>query len=211
MILKNVVFLLVMLKICLAFGQKLEARKSIMIDVGHGGTDSGAVGIYGILEKDVVLDIALEIMRLNKTIFDERYELYLTRYRDTFVRLTDRGRLTKVLNADLFVSLHCNAASSNAKGMEVYVYYFQKPYLLESIALGLSIVNESTKKLGFYNRGIKFANFQVLRETAAFCPAVLVEMGFLTQNDESGYFLNAENIKAMALAVLFGIYNYFDK
>ena len=66
--LKNVVFLLAMLKMCLLFGQNLDVPKRIVIDVGHGGKDSGAIGINGIKEKDVVLDIALEISRLNETI-----------------------------------------------------------------------------------------------------------------------------------------------
>ncbi|MEZ4780639.1 MAG: N-acetylmuramoyl-L-alanine amidase [Flavobacteriaceae bacterium] len=63
-------------------------------------------------------------------------------------------------------------------------------------------------KLGFKERGVKFANFQVLRETIANCPSVLVEMGFMTHVDEADYYLRSKNIRAMALAILMGLYNY---
>lgn len=206
--LKNVVFLLAMLKMCFLFGQNFDARKRIIIDVGHGGKDSGAIGINGIQEKDVVLNIAKEIIRLNKTILDDKLDIYLTRYCDTFIALSDRSRLAKVLNTDVSVSLHCNASPYNSKGIEVYVHDSQKLNIRQSIALGLSVINESYSKLGFEKRGVKFADFQVLRKIIDFCPSVLVEMGFVTNTDEANYFLKPSNISAMALAILVGIYNY---
>jgi N-acetylmuramoyl-L-alanine amidase len=185
-----------------------------VIDVGHGGKDPGAICINDIQEKDVVLNIAREIIRLNKTILDGKFDIYLTRYRDTFVSLAGRARLTRTLKAGAFLSLHCNASKSipqngkaGSKGMEVYVHNSKNLNTKESISLGLAILNESTQKLGFKKRGVKFANFQVLRETTAFCPAILVELGFITNTDEAGYFLKSKNIKAMALAILFGIKN----
>lgn len=202
---KNVVFLLMLLKMCIIFGQ----NKRIVIDVGHGGKDSGAIGINGIQEKDVVLNIAKEIIRLNKTILDEKFDMYLTRYRDTFVSLSDRGRLARILKSDVFVSIHCNAAKTVGRGMEVYVHNSDLSNIEESIVLSLSIVNESTQKLGFKKRGVKFANFQVLREIT-FCPSVLIEMGFVTNHDEANYFLKPENIRAMALAILLGLHNYLN-
>jgi N-acetylmuramoyl-L-alanine amidase len=209
--LKNVVFLLAMLKMCFLFSQNFDALKRIIIDVGHGGKDSGAIGINGIQEKDVALNIAKEIIRLNKTILNDKLDIYLTRYSDTFIALSDRSRLAKVLTANVFVSLHCNASQSRSKGIEVYVHDPEKLHIKESIALGLSILNESSSKLGFEKRGVKFADFQVLRETIDFCPAILIELGFVTNNDEAYYFLKPKNIKAMALAILVGIYNYLGE
>lgn len=206
--LKNVVFLLVMLKICLLFGQNFDARKRIVIDVGHGGKDSGAIGINGIQEKDVVLNVAKEIIRLNKSILDDRMDIYLTRYSDTFIALSDRSRLAKALTANVFVSLHCNASPTYSKGIEVYVHNSEKLNIRQSIALGLSVINESYSKLGFEKRGVKFADFQVLREMTNFCPSVLAELGFVTNVNEADYFLKPENIRAMALAILEGIFNY---
>ena len=65
-VLKNVSFVILFLKMCVIFGQETDAQKRIVIDVGHGGKDSGAIGINGIQEKDVVLSIANAILKLNK-------------------------------------------------------------------------------------------------------------------------------------------------
>tara|TARA_R110002049_G_scaffold309137_2_gene517479 strand:- start:330 stop:1031 length:702 start_codon:yes stop_codon:yes gene_type:complete len=212
--LKNVVFLLVLLKMCITFGQNLDTKKRIVIDVGHGGKDPGAIGINNIQEKEVVLNIAKEMVWLNTLILDKCLDLYLTRYCDTFISLSDRGRLAKLLRTDLFISIHCNAAKTMAGGMEVFVHNSKHKAatmnLRASIDLGVSILHEGTKNLNLYGRGIKFANFQVLRETIGFCPAVLVETGFVTNVDEADYFLKPKNIRALALAILLGITKYFN-
>ena len=109
--LKNVSFWISLLQFCFVFGQ----QKVIIIDPGHGGTDSGAIGRNDILEKDVVLNVAKEITILNKTLFDDRFAIYLTRYADALVSLKDRGRLAGSLKADVFVSLHCNASSRTSQ------------------------------------------------------------------------------------------------
>ena len=203
---KNVSFMILLLKMCLVFGQK----KVVLIDVGHGGKDTGAIGINKIQEKEVVLNIAKDILRLNNSVLDSNFEIYLTRYKDTLMSLSDRSRLANSLKADVFVSLHCNASQVHSKGMEVYVHNRDDTNTKISIGLGLSILNESAQKLGFKRRGVKFANFQVLRETITLCPGVLVETGFITNNDEAQYFLSPKNSKAMALAILIGIYNYLN-
>ncbi|MDC9722246.1 MAG: N-acetylmuramoyl-L-alanine amidase [Urechidicola sp.] len=204
--LKNVSFWILMLQMCLVFSQ----QKVIVIDAGHGGKDSGAIGINSIQEKDVVLNVAKEIIRLNKLIFNDELDIFLTRYKDTLISLSDRNRLAKVLNAEVFVSLHCNhAKNSKARGMEVYVHDSDGKNIKSSIGLGLSILNESIKKLGFKKRGVKFANFHVLRKSKNH-PSILVEMGFLTNGDEANYFLKSKNVKAIALSILLGITNYLN-
>lgn len=182
----------------------------IIIDVGHGGIDPGAIGINSIQEKDVVLDVGLEILRLNKAVFENKLHIYLTRYKDTLISLADRSRLAKTLKADVFVSLHCNASMTYSKGIEVYIHIWNNQNTKKSIALGIAVLNESTEKLGFKKRGVKFANFQVLQEASVFYPAILVEMGFVTNADEADYFLKPKNIRALALAFLMGITNYLD-
>ena len=57
---------------------------------------------------------------------------------------------------------------------------------------------------------MKFADFQVLRETISYSPSVLVEMGFMTDTDEANYFLESKNIEAMALTVLMGVMGYLN-
>ncbi|GAA3508494.1 hypothetical protein GCM10022393_19800 [Aquimarina addita] len=177
----------------------------VVIDPGHGGKDTGAIGVNNIREKDVVLNVAMEILRLNKTILNDEFDIYLTRYKDTLISLSDRTRLAKHLNANVFVSLHCNASQNYSKGIEVYVYNSDNLNTRKAIAIGASVLNESTQKLGFKERGVKFANFQVLRENTSFIPSVLVEMGFITYADEADYFLKPKNIRALALAVLMGL------
>lgn len=206
--LKNVSFGILLLNICFVFGQ----QKVIVVDPGHGGKDSGGIGKNGIQEKEVVLKVANQILFLNKTLFDNRSDIYLTRYGDTLISLKDRSRLVKTLKADLFISLHCNASTTSSKGIDAYVHNAmdEEIFVKKSIALGLSILEESTLKLGFKKRGVQFANFQVLRENIKFLPAILIEMGFVTNIDEADYFLRAKNIRAMALAILIGLYNYLN-
>jgi len=151
--LKNVSFWILMLQMCFVFSQK----KVIVIDAGHGGKDTGAIGINNIKEKEVVLNVVKEIIRLNKTIFDNELDIYLTRYKDTLISLSDRSQLAKELKADVFVSLHCNASSNNSKGMEVYVHNSanSKP----SISLGISILNEKYSKVRFKKKRCKVCQF----------------------------------------------------
>jgi len=205
--LKNVSFVILLLKTCFIFGQ----QKVVVIDPGHGGNDFGAIGINRLQEKEVVLNIAKEILNLNKSLFDNELDIYLTRYTDTLISLSDRSRLVKGLNADAFVSLHCNYSDNkNVQGIEVYVHNSDNLNTKEPITLGLSVLNESSQNLGFKERGVKFANFQVLRETILHCPSILVEMGFMTNPNEANYFLKSKNIKALALALLMGVINYLN-
>lgn len=210
--LKTVIFGLLLLKNCLIFGQNFpdgyqDDKKIIVIDPGHGGMDSGAVGINGIKEKDVVLEVAEEMLRLNKTLFDGQLDIYLTRYRDTLISLSDRAKLAKALNVDVFVSLHCNhSRSPNAQGIEVYAHNSGNSFSMQSLWLGYNLQKGLNEKLGFKTRGVKSANFQVLREAGNY-PAVLVELGFLSNRGESGYLLGYGNAKAIALTILMGLVN----
>ncbi|WP_445733362.1 N-acetylmuramoyl-L-alanine amidase family protein [Mariniflexile sp.] len=197
-----------MLQFCVIFGQ----QKVIIIDPGHGGKDTGAIGTNSIQEKDVSLSIAKEIIRLNKTLLNNEFDMYSTRYKDTLISLSERSRLAESLKADVFVSLHCNASNTSAKGMDIYVHNTNDVEVLikKSIGMGLSILEESTLKLGFKKRAVRFANFQVLRENIEIRPAILIEMGFISSTDEADYFLKIKNIRAMALAILMGLYNYLN-
>ncbi|PHQ27617.1 N-acetylmuramoyl-L-alanine amidase family protein [Leeuwenhoekiella nanhaiensis] len=201
-VLKNVSFVILLLKMCLVFGQETSAHKRIVIDVGHGGKDSGAIGINGIQEKDVVLNIANATLKLNDEL-DKPLEIYLTRYTDTLISLTQRSKLTKALKADLFVSLHCNHSDNpNARGVEVYVAGATSVYSDDATWFAFQMQAALNKKLGYESRGVKFANFQVLRETIDDCPSILLELGFLSNEDEGKYISDSNNIQSIALTVL---------
>lgn len=209
-LLKNVSFAILLLKMCVIFGQEIDAQKRIVIDVGHGGKDSGAIGINGIKEKEVVLDIAKEIISLNEK-SETPLDIYLTRYSDTLISLTDRTKLAKALNADLFISLHCNHSDNpKARGIEIYVGKHESRNSKESVWFAYQLQNQIKKRLGFESRGVKFANFQVLRENITSCRALLIEMGFATNPDEADYFLKLQNLRAMALTILMGLSNHLN-
>lgn len=94
--------------------------KKVVIDAGHGGTDPGAIGVGGMREKDVTLDIALHVGNTIKEKYPD-VQVVFTRTTDVFVKLHDRARRANELNADLFMSIHADAAgSSQAYGTETF-------------------------------------------------------------------------------------------
>lgn len=195
------VFVILLLKMCIIFSQETSTQKRIVIDVGHGGKDAGAIGINGIKEKDIVLDIANAILNLNNQL-DKPLDIYLTRYKDTLISLSDRATLAKVLNVDLFVSLHCNHSDNpDARGIEVYVANAISKFSDDATWFAFQLQDELNKSLGFESRGVKFADFQVLRETLDYFPAVLLELGFLSNVDEHSYLLDTTNLKFVALSI----------
>jgi N-acetylmuramoyl-L-alanine amidase len=91
---------------------------TIAIDPGHGGKDPGAVGVYGLKEKDIVLDIS---KKLKKELEAAGIKVYLTRDRDVFIPLGKRAALANNVEADFFISVHANAfRSRRVKGFEIY-------------------------------------------------------------------------------------------
>jgi N-acetylmuramoyl-L-alanine amidase len=99
---------------------KVSLKRRIVIDPGHGGHDPGAVGLNGLYEKDVVLDIALKL----KEILSENslYEVFLTREKDIYIPLEARTAIANKKKADLFLSIHANASPQRkAKGVETYL------------------------------------------------------------------------------------------
>ncbi len=186
-----------------------QEKKVIMIDAGHGGIDSGALGANHSREKDITLAIAKAMLMYNRTLLDNPYELYLTRYKDTLISLSHRTQLVHVLRPDLFISLHCNhAKNEKATGIEVYLHNktsLKNENQMESKVVALSMIEVLTERLGYRSRGIKRANFQVLRESIAISPAILVELGFLSNTDEASYLELEKNINALALALLMAI------
>ncbi len=94
---------------------------TIVIDPGHGGKDPGAIGVTGMTEKEVVLDVALRLRSLLKKRLKSR--VILTRDTDAFLTLGERARLANRRGADLFVSIHANASPDpDLRGVEVYLF-----------------------------------------------------------------------------------------
>jgi len=98
----------------------VSVKKRIVIDPGHGGHDPGAVGLYGLCEKDVVLDISLKLRDILSS--NPLYEVFLTRETDVYIPLEARTAIANKKNADLFISIHANASPKRkAKGIETYL------------------------------------------------------------------------------------------
>jgi len=148
--------------------------KIIVLDPGHGGQDPGAV-YQTLREKDVNLDIAKRVRTYMENIYDVK--ITMTREGDTTVNLEARTSLANSLKADYFCSIHHNAGGGT--GFESYRYNDSKSSNERTFQeiVHREVVNAVTGKYNLRDRGIKSANFHVLRETTM--PAVLLEILFL--------------------------------
>lgn len=119
----------------------------IVIDAGHGGHDSGTLGVDGLEEKDVVLDVAL---RLGKLLHDRLgAEIIHTRSDDTFIPLETRTAIANKAQADLFLSVHANSSvDASARGVETYYLNFtSSPDALETAARENAVSDQSIHQL----------------------------------------------------------------
>lgn len=177
----------------------------IFIDPGHGGPDPGAVG-NGVTEEYVNLNVSLELARLLR---DAGYDVKL--YRTTSdenvlenknADLRNRAQMANNWGADYFISIHTNSSPNpDVHGVEAYVYRLGGT----SERLAQSIVNSVASELGSQNRGVMQANFAVLRRTNM--PAVLVELGYLTNPTEALNLNSPAWQRAVAAAIFDGIVN----
>ena len=189
---------------------KDQARNPIVvIDPGHGGKDFGATTKTGITEKDIALGIASKIVVLNNKLVENPLMLFLTRYTDTLISLGDRTQLAKKLKADIFISIHCNQAiNRTASGTEVFIHPKSEVQASASAYLGFTIQKGLADILGINNRGVKYGNFQVLRDNDDSSAAVLLELGFLSQTDEAIYLSQEDSQNAVAMVILQSIIKF---
>ena len=155
--------------------------KTIVIDPGHGGRDPGAVSVeQRIKEKDLNLDLAL---KLGRTLEQQGFTVLYTRDDDSTVPLAGRGGKFR---ADLFISIHHNASKNiSASGAETYCLLSKNSFdrnIAAAFQIACEMQKAQSKASGSYGRGVKFADFKVLRD--AQCPAILFEAGFITNPDD---------------------------
>lgn len=170
----------------------------IAIDPGHGGKDHGATGASGNFEKDFTLQVARKVEELAKQ--EQLIEVYLTRSDDRFISSIDRERpeIANQLGADLFISIHGNTYEDpGVSGTETYYYYEDSQFLAE--IMQKHVVQTS----GFRDRGVKKEDFFVLKDTNM--PAVLIEMGYLTNPHEENEMLTEDFQYRMASSILEGM------
>ncbi len=172
----------------------------VCLDAGHGGPDPGAIGAGGLQEKDVTLSLVRIIQHLINTDAASEIECLLTRNTDDFKGLRARSTFANQQEADLFVSVHCNAHTGPIAG-GIETYYF--PDSERGRAVAAVIQKRLVAVTGLRNRGVKTARFSVLRHTIA--PAILVEVGFLSNPEEEDLLRNWSFLITCAKAIKGGI------
>lgn len=163
----------------------------IFINPGHCiDSDSGAVG-YGLTEAEVAMRIA---KRVSSYLVAVDYDTKVFQY-DGLEEIVD---VANYWDAELFISIHCNACDGNAQGTETFYNS------VEGEKLATAIQNKIVLNLGTVDRGVKSANFFVLRYTK--CPAVLVETAFIDNYHDNTLLYDYEDEFARAIAC--GITDY---
>ncbi len=184
---------------------------TIAIDPGHGGSDSGAVGPDGIMEKNVTLAVAKKVYSI---LTSNGATVIMTRTTDRDVyapndtaaqELQARCDVANNANADIFISIHANSfINSSASGTETF-YCSSSTHGQHLASL---IQAEAAKSNGLVNRGISAANFYVLKNTSM--PSVLIELAFISNPKEESL-LNSDDFQTlMAQAICQGINKYFQ-
>lgn len=182
-----------------------RGRFRVVLDPGHGGPDPGAVGIGGLRETDVVLDVALQVAQLLQ---NQGVQVILTRTSEVDVDLPPRVALANRSGADVFVSLHANALSldrPDVNGIETFYFQGGRSYELAlSIQQQLMAVSPGTP-----DRGARPGRFFVIRRTVM--PSVLTEMGFVTGEVDAPRLADARFRQSLAAAVAKGILDYLGQ
>ncbi len=202
----------------------VKARRKkdlVLLDPGHGGTDKGAISARQVEENRVTLDVA---KRVGKILVAQGVTVAYTRDKDRSLTLTERVAMTRKSMPDVFVSLHVNATGNpSVEGVETFVmtaagyastvggkadgkgYYGNRNGVL-NIRLAHAVQNNLVQYTGAQDRGVKRARFAVLK--GAPVPAVLVEIGFMTNPAEEGRLISRNYRDQVAMGVARGILSY---
>lgn len=174
----------------------------ICIDAGHGGSDIGAVGKkpFRLEEKDFNLSLALLV---EEELEKRHHWVVMTRRRDRTYALESRANFANRLEADLFISVHANAARvPTVEGIEVYHF----PGSSAGRDLAATVLEQVTAAFPAHrNRGVKDANFAVLRLTAM--PAMIIECEFLTNPRQLRFLADPASQHRYAVAIAEGVQN----
>ena len=195
-----------------------NTKRSIFLDPGHGGSDSGAVS-GGVREKDLTLSV---YNKVSSKLASLGYTVLTSRNVDKDVDLVDRAEQANKANADMLLSIHFNAGGRGiARGIETYYYQatadrvpkinkenHNNPERLErSRKLANKVQQNLLYQTGANDRGVKRASFTVLRETSI--PSILVELGFIDNPEERNKIKTNEYQERLANGIVDGIVEYY--
>ena len=174
--------------------------KVVVLDPGHGGIDYGAIR-SGINEKDINTSVSLKTASILRS---NGYKVYMTRDEDKTVSLEDRVVFAEEIKPDIFVSIHVNSSQgTSATGIETHYYHDY------SIPLGKLVQNSMKKYINSPDRGLLKSKFYVINHTTM--PAILVEIGFISNEGERAELVSESRQQATAKAIAEGIMNYYKE
>ncbi|MDF2815699.1 MAG: N-acetylmuramoyl-L-alanine amidase AmiC [Paenibacillus sp.] len=185
----------------------------IVVDAGHGGSDPGAIGVNGLQEKQVNLDISL---RLQGELLLRGYEVALTRQDDRYISLADRVAITNEAKADLFVSVHANSHTASSISGSLVLYhdsnYPQSDYPAsdamtaltpESKKLAQSVLRNVLLTAKLADRGLVPSAAYVVRMGQI--PSILVETAFLSNPQDAAALKDPAMLQKFAVGIANGI------
>jgi len=181
--------------------------KLVVIDPGHGGSDTGAIGPHNVMEKNVTLAISKELRNL---LTNAGATVIMTRTTDKDVayagaddkeELATRVAIANKANADLFVSIHADSFSDLAGGTTTYSYDAKDDSIAPLVQANL------VAQLKLYDRGVQQSDFYVLKNTNM--PAILTEAAFISNPKEEKLLTNSSFDKKVAVGIYNGIKQYF--
>ena len=177
-----------------------DKKRSIVLDAGHGGSDTGAIG-GGVYEKTITLDVA---KRIEKILLQKGYDVKMTRVDDSYVSLQERVDISEEYEPDIFVSVHVNSSvKPEINGIETH-YYHQ-----ESVSLAQIVHASFASAIHATNRGLFKSKFYVINHTTS--PAILVEIGFISNAEERAELTGEKRKQATAQAIADGIQKYLQQ
>ncbi|MGE5396640.1 MAG: N-acetylmuramoyl-L-alanine amidase [Chitinophagales bacterium] len=179
---------------------------AIVIDPGHGGADTGAT-YFGANEKNLNLAMGL---KLGETLKQAGYQVIYTRSNDTFISLANRSLTANTANADLFVSIHCNASTTKTLSGTTTYYTVSDNAVLnkERLQLATAVQSALVSNLRLADKGVRTEGFYVTRETTI--PSILVETAFMSNNQDYAVLSNEEKQWVIARSIAQGITNYLS-
>lgn len=170
----------------------------VVIDAGHGGSDAGATN-KGLYEKTATLATAKILATKLKSL---GHTVIMTREDDRFVTLANRCSISNNAKTDLFISIHCNSSTNKtAQGIETW------KCVGTNNPVAIAVQKNLIEMTGAKNRGVKDGTFYVLKHTKA--RALLVEMGFISNEEEKLKLFNTDYQETVANAIIKGIQDSF--
>jgi N-acetylmuramoyl-L-alanine amidase len=172
----------------------------VVIDAGHGGQDPGAISCTGYYEKTITLSVARKVASLLR---QRGLRVVMTREGDEFIELEERAAIANRNNANLFVSIHCDSMENSSKqGFTIYVAR-SAPRASRQAATAIA---RAMAKTGLDSQGIREADYKVLIYTEG--PAVLVELGYLSNYQEAGLLRDGSFQNRLAEAIANGVADF---